>query len=59
MEAGFPPLSSVVLVLSCGRRFARQCASNPDSPAASAAFGDEIKFFPADLPVGLQKQGSV
>jgi len=55
--AGFPSLSSFVMVMFQGRPFPRLCALNPDGPAASAAFVANSHFVAATL-VGSQKQRS-
>ena len=55
MAAGFPPLSSFVMVMFQGRLFARLCGLNPDSPGANTAFLANSRFVPASLPVGRQK----
>ena len=45
--AEFPPLSSFVMVMFQRRPFARLCALNTDSPAASTAFEVNSHFVPA------------
>jgi len=55
VAAGFPPLSSFVMVMFQGRPLARLCALNPDSPVASTTFVANSRFVAADLPIGRQK----
>ena len=58
MAAGFPPLSSFVMVMFQARLFARLCGLNPDSPVVSTAFIANSRFVLATLLVGHQKQRS-
>jgi len=55
LVAGFPPLSSFVMVMFQGRPLDCLCALNSDSPAASTTFAAKSRFVPATLLVGLQK----
>ena len=58
MVAGFPPLSSFLMVMFQGRLFPHLLALNPDSPAASTTFVANSRFVAASLPGGRQKQRS-
>ena len=53
--AGFPPLSSFVMVMFQTGLFARLCGLNPDSPVSSTAFVANSRFVLSTLLVGHQK----
>jgi len=58
MVAGFPTLSSFVMIMFQVRPFLHLCALNPDSLTASTVFVANSRFVAATLPVGHQKQRS-